>query len=54
MKVYEQIGYDNRDESKRWDGTKNGKDLNSGTYYYIILLKDAEFNPLTGPITIVR
>jgi gliding motility-associated-like protein len=54
VKVFEQKGYDNDDESKRWNGTKNGKDLNSGTYYYIIVLNDAEFNPLTGPITIVR
>jgi gliding motility-associated-like protein len=55
VKVFEQKGYDNSDESKRWDGTKNGKDLGSGTYYYIILLNEPGFtDALTGPITIVR
>ena len=55
VKVFEQKGYDNTDESKRWDGTnKNGKDLGSGTYYYIINLNEPEFGTLTGPITIVR
>jgi|GEM_PF-1801392 len=54
-KVFEQKGYDNDDESKRWDGTKNGKELGSGTYYYIIMLNEPGFtNALTGPITIVR
>jgi len=54
-KVFEQKGYDNEDESKRWNGTKNGKELGSGTYYYIIMLNEPGFtNALTGPITIVR
>jgi gliding motility-associated-like protein len=55
LKVYEQKGYDNNDDSKRWDGrAKNGKDLASGTYYYIIVLNEEEFKPITGPITIIR
>ena len=39
-----------------WDGTYEGEQLQLGTYYYIIDLKDSEIeNPiLTGPITIIR
>ena len=55
VKVYEQKGYDNNDPEKRWDGTsKGGKDLPSGTYYYIIELNEKDMSPITGPITIVR
>ena len=55
VKVFEQKGYDNNDESKRWNGTsKNGKDLGSGTYYYIVVFNEPGFSTLTGPITIVR
>ncbi len=54
-KVFEQKGYTNEDESKMWDGrAKNGKDLPSGTYYYVIILNEAGFQPITGPITIIR
>jgi gliding motility-associated-like protein len=38
---------------KRWDGRFNGKDLPSGTYYYVVDLKDGS-KPLNGPVTIVR
>ncbi len=46
--VHEQIGY-----TKPWDGTINGKDLPTGTYYYVI--KDNSFEkPFVGDLTIVR
>ena len=55
VKVFEQKGYDNNDTSKSWDGkAKNGKDLPSGTYYYVIILNEEGFKPITGPITIIR
>ncbi len=37
-----------------WDGTFEGKALPIGTYYYVIDLKSDRFEPLTGPITIVK
>ena len=36
-----------------WDGTRNGKELPVGTYYYIIDLKTDD-DPQSGPITIIR
>ncbi|MBC7390657.1 MAG: gliding motility-associated C-terminal domain-containing protein, partial [Opitutaceae bacterium] len=46
--VHEQTGY-----SKPWDGTINGKDLPTGTYYYVI--RDNSFEkPFVGDLTIVR
>ncbi|MCK5028044.1 MAG: gliding motility-associated C-terminal domain-containing protein [Bacteroidales bacterium] len=55
IKVYEQKGYNNDDDSKRWAGkAKNGKDLASGTYYYVIVLNEEGFKPITGPVTIIR
>jgi len=52
--VYFQEGYNNDVESKRWDGRVNGKDLPTGTYYYIINLHESKGEPQTGPVTIVR
>ncbi|MDA3616862.1 T9SS type B sorting domain-containing protein, partial [Polluticaenibacter yanchengensis] len=46
--VYSSIGY-----SRPWDGTKNGKPLPVGTYYYIITVKDGE-PPLQGSVTLLR
>ena len=47
QKVFEQKGY-----SKAWDGTRNGKPLPIGTYYYVIFpTKDTK---ITGTVTIVR
>jgi len=41
--------------SERWNGKYKGKDLPSGTYYYIINLHDEAYpDPITGPITIMR
>jgi gliding motility-associated-like protein len=55
LKVFEQKGYSNDDNSKAWDGRdKNGKELPSGTYYYVIILNEAGFEPITGSITIIR
>jgi len=54
-KVFYQKGYSNLDENKRWDGTiENGKELPTGTYYYIINLNESQGTPQTGPVTIVR
>jgi len=54
-KVYEQKGYDNNDPDRRWDGTSSGGNaLPSGTYYYIIDVREPGVSPLKGPITIVR
>ncbi|HET6244436.1 MAG: gliding motility-associated C-terminal domain-containing protein [Bacteroidetes bacterium] len=37
-----------------WNGTYNGGGVPVGTYYYVINLHDDRFEPLTGPITIMR
>jgi gliding motility-associated-like protein len=49
QKVFLQAGYS---RATAFDGTRNGKDLPIGTYYYVIYLTDK--NPLTGTVTIVR
>ncbi|NOQ25940.1 MAG: T9SS type B sorting domain-containing protein [Bacteroidales bacterium] len=55
VKVFEQEGYDNNDTSKSWDGNaKNGKELSSGTYYYVIILNEEGFSSISGSITIIR
>jgi gliding motility-associated-like protein len=54
-KVFEQKGYNNNDPAKRWDGSaKNGKQVGSGTYYYVIILNEEESSPKTGAVTIMR
>ena len=47
--VYRSNGYDNP-----WDGRKNGHQLPTGVYYYIIDLKNPPNKPLTGSVTILR
>jgi gliding motility-associated-like protein len=37
---YGQIVYTSTDLNKAWDGTKNGRPLPEGTYYYIMRSKD--------------
>lgn len=37
---------------EEWDGTKNGKDLPAGTYYYIIQFEEGE--EISGTVNIVR
>lgn len=52
QRVFYSKGYG---KGQEWDGTRNGKDLPLGTYYYIIILNDGlNTRPLTGPVTIVR
>jgi len=54
-KVFEQKGYNNNDPARRWDGSaKNGKQVGSGTYYYVIILNEEESSPKTGAVTIMR
>ncbi|MFL9483952.1 PKD domain-containing protein [Chitinophagaceae bacterium LWZ2-11] len=48
QRVYHSDGY-----SVEWDGTKNGKPLPIGTYYYIINLRNG-YAPLTGYIAIIK
>ena len=47
--VYQKAGYDNNDG---WDGTFEGKDLPSGTYFYII--DDGEGTKYTGWLQLRR
>ncbi len=47
--IYRDVGY-----SRPWDGTRNGKPLPAGTYYYAIDLKMEGFPKLAGYITILR
>ena len=48
QEVFESVGY-----SERWDGTKKGKKLPVGTYYYFIDLGTGQ-KKYSGPITIMR
>ena len=49
-----QVVFESNRYTTPWDGSYNGKAIPSGTYYYIIDLKDDKFEPFTGPITIMR
>jgi gliding motility-associated-like protein len=40
--------------AKAWDGTRNGKPVPAGTYYYVVDLKIPQTEKLTGYITIIR
>ncbi|MBS3805905.1 MAG: gliding motility-associated C-terminal domain-containing protein, partial [Bacteroidales bacterium] len=52
VEVYRQKPYRNDDG---WDGrTSQGKELPSGTYYYIINTHESGIAPLSGTITIIR
>jgi len=46
--LYSSDGY-----AEPWDGTYEGSDVASATYYYIIILDDNQ-DPFTGSVTIVR
>lgn len=48
QRVFYAGGYNNP-----WNGTMNGKPLPVATYYYVIHLKNG-FQPITGPVTILR
>ncbi|MGE0089599.1 MAG: gliding motility-associated C-terminal domain-containing protein [Bacteroidales bacterium] len=55
IKVFSQRGYSNLDPNKQWDGRAgNGNDLPTGTYYYIVITNEGGYQPITGPVTIVR
>lgn len=47
--IHEQVGY-----YEPWDGTVNGVQVPSGTYYYIINLNQPDREVLTGNIIVVR
>ncbi|MEJ8758241.1 gliding motility-associated C-terminal domain-containing protein [Pontibacter sp. H259] len=47
-KIYESKGY-----TEPWNGTRNGKQLPLGAYYYIIYLSKDEV-PISGSITIIK
>jgi len=52
-KVYESKGYNNSDAHARWDGTRKGKPMPIGTYYWVISKGD-KTETLTGTVTIIR
>ncbi len=49
--IFESRGYASSDE---WDGTRNGKMMPVGAYYYIVDIKDGISKPYTGTVTILR
>ena len=50
--VFQTNGYP---PSKRWDGTKNGRELTPSSYYYVIDVRDENFpDPIKGFVSIVR
>ena len=49
--VFESKGYG---VSQEWDGTRNGRPMPVGSYYYIIDVKDGKSEPYTGTVTILR
>lgn len=51
--VFQTTGYP---FDKRWNGTsKSGKELATGSYYYVINLRDEQYDkPLKGTVTIIR
>ncbi|MCF8346206.1 MAG: gliding motility-associated C-terminal domain-containing protein [Bacteroidales bacterium] len=49
-RLFSSVGYT---DDKRWDGTFNGKDVPTGTYYYIII-PYSNATPITGNVTIIR
>jgi len=50
-RIFSTGNYDN--VSNVWDGTRNGKPVPVGTYYYVIK-KDAESDGITGTVTLIR
>jgi gliding motility-associated-like protein len=49
--VFESKGYGG---SQEWDGTRNGRLMPVGSYYYIVDIKDGMSLPYTGTVTILR
>ena len=56
VEIYSRWGsllYNSNGYAEPWDGTYNGVEVASATYYYIIVLGGDE-DPVTGSVTIVR
>ena len=57
LKIYNKWGnilFETTDYTNKWDGTFNGKQLPSDTYYFVIDVDHEDFpDPITGPITIM-
>jgi gliding motility-associated-like protein len=49
--VFESRGYGG---TNQWDGTRNGKMMPVGSYYYIINVTDGKSEPFTGTVTLLR
>jgi gliding motility-associated-like protein len=49
--IFESKGYGAAEE---WDGTRNGKPMPVGAYYYIVEINDGKTEPYTGTVTILR
>lgn len=51
--IFQTTGYS---KDKRWDGTsKSGKELSAGVYYYVINLRDEQYDkPLKGTVSIIK
>ncbi len=49
--IFESKGYG---ASQEWDGTRNGKPMPVGAYYYIVEVNDGKSEPYTGTVTILR
>lgn len=47
--IFESVGY-----IEQWDGTKGGKELPFGPYYYIIKLNDSSNRTFTGSVTLIK
>lgn len=44
--------YDNK--SQVWDGKVNGKDVSTGTYYYLVDFKVDGIDPVSGSVSVIR
>jgi len=52
QEIMDLVGYSSQ---KSWDGTHNGKNVDDGTYFYIIELRDEEESePIKGFVMVVR
>jgi gliding motility-associated-like protein len=56
VEIYNRWGsllYSSGGYAEPWDGTYQGKEVASATYYYIIILSEND-EPITGSVTVVR
>jgi gliding motility-associated-like protein len=53
---YGQMVFETTEQSLGWDGTQNGRDLNPGTFVWVLDVRFAEGNQerFTGDVTLVR